>query len=103
MTEFNTFIDFRNKQFKPTKPDNEIDEMIQNPLKKTKQCQDLLNILGQINEPNLSQVNTIKKSITTILDQMKEQEKFVKDYLSKGKLGRKTMFTKISWFGIPLN
>jgi Transglutaminase-like superfamily len=101
--EFNAFIDFRNKQFKPSKSDKEIDEMIQNPLTKIKKCQDLLNNLRQINEPNLSQVNTIKSSISATLDQIKEQEKFVKDYLSKGKLGRKTMFTKISWFGIPLN
>jgi hypothetical protein len=28
---------------------------------------------------------------------------FVNDYLSKSKLVRKTMFSKISWFGIPLN
>ncbi len=103
IVDFNTFTDFRNKQFKPTKPDNEIDEMIQNPLNKLKQCQDLLNNLGQINEPNLSQVKIIKNSITIMLDQIKEQEKFVKDYLSKGKFARKSMFSKVSLFGIPLN
>jgi hypothetical protein len=37
------------------------------------------------------------------LAQAEEYELFVKDYLSKSKLVRKTMFTKVSWFGIPLN
>jgi hypothetical protein len=28
---------------------------------------------------------------------------FVKTYLSKSKLVRKTMFSKVTWFGLPLN
>jgi hypothetical protein len=34
---------------------------------------------------------------------VEEQEVFVKEYLSKDKTGRKAMFTKITFFGRPVN
>jgi hypothetical protein len=45
----------------------------------------------------------MKKSIETNLAMAEEQVLFVKNYLSKSKIVRKTMFSKVSWFGIPLN
>lgn len=54
----------------------------------------------------VSTVNLIKqlnKSIDDVSKQVKEQQDWLKLYFSKSKSGRKSMFYKITWFGIPLN
>jgi hypothetical protein len=68
--------------------------MIDGPKNKLLQAQSLLNNLGDTD----AHVNSVKKNIVTVLKQVEEQEAFVKEYLSKGKTGRKSMFTKIKLF-----
>jgi cell division protein FtsL len=43
------------------------------------------------------------KSIDDASKQMKEQQDWLKLYFSKSKTVRKSMFYKVTWFGIPLN
>lgn len=43
------------------------------------------------------------KSIDDAVIHLKEQQDWLKTYFSKGKAGRKSMFYKYTWFGIPLN
>jgi predicted transcriptional regulator len=65
-----------------------------------------LKKLEQINstETNiLSMEKQLKKSINDAIAQLKEQQEWLNTYLSKGKLGRKSMFYKVSWYGIPVN
>lgn len=52
---------------------------------------------------NLQNVNAIRRVLIETIKQVDEQEMFVNKYLSKSKIVRKTMFTKTTWFGIPLN
>lgn len=96
---YNEYVNYRNQQFKPVKPDDEIKKMIAEPKKKLLQAQELLNSLADAD----ANVNSVKKNIVTTLKQVEEQEAFVKEYVSKGKAGRKSMFTKITFFGRPLN
>jgi transglutaminase/protease-like cytokinesis protein 3 len=96
---YNEYINYRNQQFKPVKPDDEIKKMIDEPKKKLLQAQELLNNSGDAD----ANVTSVKKNIITTLKQVEEQEAFVKEYLSKGKAGRKSMFTKITFFGRPVN
>lgn len=103
VTSLNDFIYYRNKKFKPTLPDEEIKRMIQTPKEKLAQCQDALDAVGPVGKENLSNLSSLRKSIADVLAQAEEHESFVRDYLSKGKGARKSMFTKVSWFGIPLN
>jgi hypothetical protein len=103
VNEFNAFIDYRNKQFKPIVSDDEIKKMIDAPKNKLINCQDLLNNLGPVDKSNLSNVNAVRKGLVDIIRQAEEQEMFVVKYLSKSRIARKSMFTKVSWFGIPLN
>lgn len=99
----NDFINYRNKQFIPKKTDPEIQSMIdvvENKLKAAK------STLGQIYNPDANTTNMIRqltKSIDDSSTQMKEQQDWLKLYLSKSKSGRKSMFYKVSWFGVPLN
>ncbi len=99
----NDFIYYRNRKFKPTLADEEIKRMIQIPRDKLAKCQEAIYTVGNVGSENMSNLNAIKKGINDGLAQAEEHAQFVNQYLSKSKLGRKTMFTKISWYGIPVN
>jgi hypothetical protein len=100
---FNDFINYRNNQFKPKISDEELSKMIQTVKEKFTDCQDRIFNLGVIDSQNIQNVKNIKKSMLDVLKAVDEQEAFVKEYLSKGKLGRKSMFTKVTFFGLPIN
>lgn len=103
IANYNVFINYRNKQFKPQKPDEEIKSMIDvadNDLAKAKAK------LASIQNPQAtitSLITALKKSIDEAQKNVDEQKAFVTKYLSKGVLGRKSMFTKITWMGLPVN
>ncbi|MFM2367928.1 MAG: hypothetical protein RL619_224 [Bacteroidota bacterium] len=99
----NEFIYYRNNKFKPTLSDDKISSMIQAPIEKLTKCQDAIHAVGSVGTENSSNLSSLKKSIKDVLAQAKEHELFVQEYLSKSKIVRKTMFTKVSWFGVPLN
>lgn len=99
----NDFINYRNNKFKPAFPDDEINRMIQTPREKLLKCQSDIYNVGSVGSENTANVASIKKSIALALAQADEHALFVKNYLSKSKIVRKTMFSKVSWFGVPLN
>ena len=99
----NDFILYRNNRFKPTFPDDEINNMIQKPREKLIKCQNDIYTIGSTGKDNKANLSSIKKSIESNLTLAEEHALFVKNYLSKSKMVRKTMFSKVSWFGIPLN
>lgn len=103
IVELNDFVYYRNNKFKPTITDEELKQKITSLKNKFLNCQELLNNLGKVDSGNLQNVNSMKSGLTGTLKQAEEQEVFVNNYLSKSKLVRKTMFSKVSWFGIPLN
>jgi uncharacterized protein YnzC (UPF0291/DUF896 family) len=103
IAQFNDFIMYRNNKFKPLLPDEAIKEMIVTPKQKILDCQNRIYKIGKYNDNNFENVKSLKKAIIDILKQIEEQEKFVNDYLSKSKTARKGMFTKVKWFGVPLN
>ncbi|RTZ00798.1 hypothetical protein EKM02_07885 [Flavobacterium sp. RSP49] len=98
----NDFIHYRNNKFKPSFSDTEISRMIEIPRMKLVKCQNDMYSLGSTGNQNTSNVASIKKSIEASLAQAEEHALFVKNYLSKSKIVRKTMFSKVTWFGVPL-
>ncbi len=99
----NDFIIYRNKQFTPSKTDPEIQAMLDVADNKLKTAE---NKLSQISNPDTNTTNMIQqltKAIDNIYTQMKEQQEWLKLYFSKDKSGRKSMFYKVTWFGMPLN
>jgi len=102
ITLLNDFIYYRNKKFKPSLPDSEISKMIQTPKENLVKCQNDINSVGSVGSENTSSITSLKKNIYDALAQAEEYESFVKEYLSKSKMARKSMFTKVTWFGIPL-
>jgi Transglutaminase-like domain len=103
VTLFNDFIFYRNKQFKPVVSDEDIQKMIESPKQKFLDCQDRINKIGVIDLQNVQNIKNLKQSLLQIMPQVDEQDAFVKQYLRKSKIGRKLMFNKVTFFGIPLN
>lgn len=101
--QFNLFIDYKNRQFKPIKPDEEIKKMIEDPKTKLVNTQYLLNNLGAISANNQPNLISLKNNLNELLKQVEEQEDFVKVYLSKNPKIRKKLFTQYTFFGMPLN
>lgn len=99
----NEYINYRNRKFKPALADDEISRMIETPKNSLQKCQETIDALGPVGKENLSLLSSLRKSIYDALSSAKEQELFVKKYLSKSKTGRKSMFSSLTWFGIPLN
>lgn len=99
----NDFVYYRNNKFKPILSDDEINNMIQLPIEKLTKCQGALYAIGSIGTENSSNLTSLKKSVNNVLEQAKEHELFVEEYLSKSQTVRKTMFTKVFWSGVPLN
>jgi transglutaminase/protease-like cytokinesis protein 3 len=100
---FNDFIRYRNKQFIPMRTDAEIQAMLDsasNPYSLAKMK------LSQIKDPGPNITNMMgpmQKQMNSFSDQLEEQEVWLAKYFSKGKSGRKGMFTKVTWFGLPVN
>ena len=99
----NDFIQYRNNKFRPNFSDDVIRNMILVPKQKFLKSQKEIYKIGDVGAANEANLSIIKKSINTNLAQAEEHDLFVQNYLSKSKLVRKTMFSKMSWLGIPLN
>lgn len=103
---FNTFINFRNKQFKPEQTDAEIQTMLNTAANELKSATEKLDKLKQVKTPDgsvTSMITTFGKQVTELSTRIEEQQDWLTKYFSKGKAGRRGMFTKYTWFGIPLN
>lgn len=100
---FNKFIDYRNKQFKPEKTDAEIQTMLDESANQIKTANGKLNKIKNP-DPNISAlITSYRKQMADLTVRIDEQQEWLKKYLAKGKAGRRSMFTKVTWFGVPLN
>jgi hypothetical protein len=99
----NVFIDYRNKQFTPKKPDAEIKQMVDTVDYLFNQARLKLTMLKNPDSNLTTSMSQLNKSLNDATVNLNDQKAFVDKYLKAGKLSRKTMFTKYTWFGIPLN
>ncbi|MGN6803161.1 MAG: transglutaminase domain-containing protein [Ginsengibacter sp.] len=104
VNDFNDFINYKNQRFIPMKTDAEIQYMVDVA---EKQIEEAKGKLQQINNPDANIMNAVAKltkSINDLSTHIKEQDDWLKEYFSKRKSRRKSMFyqQRITWFGIPL-
>lgn len=99
----NEFINYRNEQFTPKKTDPEIQSMLDVPNNKLNDAKSKLGEISNTDANTKNMIIQLTKSIDDFSNQMKEQQDWLKLYFSKSKSGRKSMFYKVTWFGIPLN
>ncbi|MFY8182433.1 MAG: transglutaminase domain-containing protein [Flavobacterium sp.] len=95
VASLNDFVFYRNNKFKPLYSDEIISEMINTPLNALKKCQDAIYGVGSVGKDNTSNLKTLKSQMAQNIKIATEHAQFVKDYLSKNKIQRKLMFTKI--------
>ena len=89
---FNLFIQYRNKQFIPLKPDIDIQKMID---ESTGLLTEAKNKMANIKDPDANTVGLIRqlnKSIDEMALQVREQQEWLNTYFSKNKAKRKAMF-----------
>ena len=96
----NEFIRYRNNKFNPALSDSEISSMIETPKEILVNCQNNIYNVGSVGSQNKANAESIKKSIGVALSQAEEHSLFVKNYLSKSKVVRKTMFSKAVQFRV---
>ncbi|WP_375559306.1 transglutaminase domain-containing protein [Bernardetia sp. OM2101] len=99
----NEFINYRNKKFTPKKTDSEIQSLIDSVGNKIEEARNKLSQISNTDENTANMIKQLTKSIDDISKQLNEQQDWLTLYFSKGKLGRKSMFYKVTWFGVPLN
>jgi hypothetical protein len=99
----NAFIYYRNKQFTPKKPDAEIKQMVDTVDFLFNQARLNLNTLKNPDSNLAISITQLNKSLNDATVNLNDQKTFVDKYIKSGKLTRKTLFTKYTWFGIPLN
>lgn len=103
VNELNSFIDYRNKEFLPQKSDEAIAAMVDAVEVKLKRVATQLDKVKGMS-PKIDELS--KKMSVSMVDAQRvtaDQKAFLNKYFSKGKLGRKMMFRKYTWMGIPLN
>ena len=91
---YNEFIDYRNKQFRPEKPDSAIQAMADTPAGYTKAATAKLDQIKAPTASITSLMEPIRKQIADLDARIEEQQTWLKKYFSKGKLLRKMMFTQ---------
>jgi hypothetical protein len=101
---FNVFINYRNDQFKPLKPDPEIQRMMDSADHEVRTARTGAGSLVLTKEDNriLQSLQSLKEEIDDLAAHIKEQQDWLTKYFSKSKVGRKAMFSKYTWFGIPV-
>lgn len=103
INNLNQFIQYRNNQFIPIKPDSEIQNMIDSVSIKFSLAKNKLNEVAHSDEFVTPLVATLRGLFQEARTHLEEQQEFLASYFPKGKLKRKTMFFKYSWMGLPLN
>lgn len=99
----NEFINYRNKQFAPSKTDPEIQQMLDQVNNAFKAATAKVAQIEPRNANTKNMIGQLTKAIEDAAAQLKEQQNWLKLYLSKSKSGRKSMFYKVTYLGIPLN
>lgn len=103
INRLNRFIDYRNKQFTPTRPDNEIKEMVDLADKSLSSSREKLKEIKNPDSNTANSITQLNKSIDEAVLNLNEQKAFLEKYFKTGKLFRKSLFYKFSWMGLPLN
>jgi Transglutaminase-like superfamily len=103
LNEFNAYIDYYNKQFKPAKTDPEIQAMLDASAAHLKEASAKLDQIKSPDQNTSVLIGTFRSHLADLSARIEEQREWLKKYFSKGKMGRRSMFTKYTWFGVPLN
>jgi hypothetical protein len=92
--QFNGFISYRNEQFKPAKPDGEIQQMLDSADHLVSGARARATAITTTEERVMTPAKKLVAAIDELSPRIAEQQAWLKKYLAKNKLGRKMMFYK---------
>ncbi len=90
----NQFIDYRNKQFTPYKPESEIRFMIANAEKALRHAETQLERIENPDAQTSESSAQLTRMINNAFENLNEQKAFVEKYFSTKKMFRKSLFYK---------
>ena len=104
INDYNSFIEYRNKQFIPEKSDAEIKGMLDTAAAKFNKAKEKLTEIANPDANIAILIAQQQKAIDNVQVHLKEQQDWLVIYFSKPKSKRKAMFyeKKTTWFGIPV-
>lgn len=100
---FNEYVQFKNNQFKPSKPDGEIREMVNAIGRKLADSRKGLAGLDRSEVAIRGNISELEESLGSLERKVTEERAFVDKYIRTGKMLRKSLFYKTTWMGIPVN
>jgi len=92
--QFNVFVAYRNDQFKPAKPDAEIQQMLDSADHLVTGARTRAAAIPATEERVSGPARKLVAAIDDLKPRIAEQQAWLKKYLGKGKLARKMMFYK---------
>jgi hypothetical protein len=96
---FNVFINYRNDKFTPSKPDAEIELMLDSADHQLQAAKkEAFAIAPTAVDGNVQRsLQQLKDAIAQVEPHIQECQQWLTKYLFKSRIGRKTMFYKFSW------
>ena len=93
-TLFNRYINFYNRQFKPAKPDIEIQQMLDTCERELRSSARILNGIDPFNPEMKQNISQLTIAIREMLYNIEMQKGFLRKYLSTSKAFRASLFRK---------
>lgn len=87
----NDYVVYRFQKFKPSVSDDELKKRMQNIKDRFTKCNNDIYKVGSVGSQNTAMLSNLKKNISLNILEVEKQETFLKEYLSKGTVGRKMM------------
>ncbi len=88
----NDFINYRNKQFTPPKPDQTIQNMLDTADKQLKLAATYLSDIKAVGSIDNNKLSSYKKQVNDLIVKLESQKTFLNNYIIKDTQGRKAMF-----------
>jgi hypothetical protein len=96
---FNDYINYWNRQFKPTRPDAQIRAMLDSCDIHLAQSRKILAAIDPGEETLAKNMEMLATPVNDIQKRVDEQKQFLRDYFSTSKALRPKLFGKYSWMG----
>jgi len=91
---YNEYVEFKNKQFSPSKPDNDIRAWVDEMYSRLSDIDKQLNEIVPSDNNIATNIGELKAAENGLRKKVAEEQAFVDRYIKTGKLFRKTLFYK---------
>lgn len=97
VNSFNEYVQYKNRQFSPSRPDGEIRDWIDGIAVKLADTEKLLNEVAVQDESLKRNANEIRAAARSLEKRVADEQAFVMRYIKTGRLFRKTLFYKTAF------